>query len=177
MSLLRNTLTQSSLTLGSRILGFVRDILIAAKVGAGPIGDAFVTALMFPNLFRRIFAEGAFAQAFVPAYARTLDAEGPEAATEVAKQTMRGLFAATAALVIVAQFAMPWIMKVIHGGYEESSESFQLAILLTQITMPYLACMALAALLSGVLNSAGRFALSAGAPTLLNLFLISAALL
>ena len=177
MSLLRNTLTQSSLTMGSRILGFVRDILIAAKVGAGPIGDAFVTALMFPNLFRRIFAEGAFAQAFVPAYARTLEAEGPEAATEVAKQTMRGLFAATAALVIVAQFAMPWIMKVIHGGYDESSESFQLAILLTQITMPYLACMALAALLSGVLNSAGRFALSAGAPTLLNICLITAALL
>ncbi|MFN3213679.1 MAG: murein biosynthesis integral membrane protein MurJ [Henriciella sp.] len=177
MSLLRNTLTQSSLTMGSRILGFVRDILIAAKVGAGPIGDAFVTALMFPNLFRRIFAEGAFAQAFVPAYARTLEAEGPEAAQEVAKQTMRGLFAATAGLVIIAQFAMPWIMKIIHGGYEESSESFQLAILLTQITMPYLACMALAALLSGVLNSAGRFVLSAGAPTLLNICLITAALL
>ena len=177
MSLLRNTLTQSSLTLGSRILGFLRDILIAAKVGAGPIGDAFVTALMFPNLFRRIFAEGAFAQAFVPAYARTLEAEGPEAAAEIARQTMRGLFAATAALVILAQFAMPWIMKVIHGGYEDSSESFQLAILLTQITMPYLACMALAALLSGVLNSAGRFVLSAGAPTVLNIFLIAAALL
>ena len=177
MSLLRNTLTQSSLTMGSRILGFIRDVLIAAKVGAGPIGDAFVTALMFPNLFRRIFAEGAFSQAFVPAYARTLESEGPEAAAEIAKQTMRGLFAATAALVIVAQLAMPWIMKVIHGGYDESSESFQLAILLTQITMPYLACMALAALLSGVLNSAGRFALSAGAPTLLNICLISAALL
>lgn len=176
MSLLRNTLTQSSLTLGSRILGFIRDILIAAKVGAGPIGDAFVTALMFPNLFRRIFAEGAFAQAFVPAYARTLEAEGPEAAAEVAKQTMRGLFAATALLVIIAQLAMPWVMKVIHGGYDESSQSFQLAILLTQITMPYLACMALAALLSGVLNSAGRFVLSAGAPTLLNIFLITAAL-
>jgi len=177
MSLLRNTLTQSSLTMSSRILGFIRDILIAAKVGAGPIGDAFVTALMFPNLFRRIFAEGAFAQAFVPAYARTLEAEGPEAAADVARQTMRGLFAATAALVIVAQLAMPWIMKIIHGGYEETSESFQLAILLTQITMPYLACMALAALLSGVLNSSGRFILSAGAPTLLNVFLITAALL
>lgn len=177
MSLLRNTLTQSSLTMSSRILGFIRDILIAAKVGAGPIGDAFVTALMFPNLFRRIFAEGAFAQAFVPAYARTLEAEGPEAAADVARQTMRGLFAATAALVIAAQLAMPWIMKVIHGGYEETSESFQLAILLTQITMPYLACMALAALLSGVLNSSGRFILSAGAPTLLNIFLITAALL
>ncbi len=107
MSLLRNTLTQSSLTLGSRILGFVRDILLAAKIGAGPIGDAFVTALMFPNLFRRIFAEGAFAQAFIPAYARTLEAEGPEAAEDLARQTMRGLFAATAALVIAAQLVMP----------------------------------------------------------------------
>ena len=85
MGLVRNTLVQSSLTLGSRILGFVRDILIAAKVGAGPVGDAFVTALMFPNLFRRIFAEGAFAQAFIPAYARTLEAEGPEAAADVAQ--------------------------------------------------------------------------------------------
>lgn len=177
MSLLRNTLTQSSLTMGSRILGFVRDILIAAKVGAGPVGDAFVTALMFPNLFRRIFAEGAFAQAFVPAYARTLEADGPKAAEDVARQTMRGLFAVTAALVIAAQFAMPWIMIVLHGGYARDSQSFQLAILLTQITMPYLACMALAALLSGVLNSAGRFILSAGAPTVLNIFLITAAVL
>ncbi|MEM7328027.1 MAG: murein biosynthesis integral membrane protein MurJ [Pseudomonadota bacterium] len=177
MSLLRNTLTQSSLTMSSRILGFVRDILIAAKVGAGPIGDAFVTALILPNLFRRIFAEGAFAQAFVPAYARTLEADGKDAAEEVARQTMRGLFAVTAGLVIVAQLAMPWLMYVFHGGYPSDSDSFQLAILLTRITMPYLACMALAALLSGVLNSAGRFVLSAGAPTVLNIFLITAALL
>jgi len=103
MSFLRNTLTQSSLTMTSRILGFLRDIMIAAKVGAGPTGDAFVTALILPNLFRRVFAEGAFAQAFVPAYARTLEAEGKAAAEEVARQTMRGLFAATAGLVIVAQ--------------------------------------------------------------------------
>ncbi|MEM7639175.1 MAG: murein biosynthesis integral membrane protein MurJ [Pseudomonadota bacterium] len=177
MSLLRNTLTQSSLTMGSRILGFVRDILIAAKVGAGPIGDAFVTALILPNLFRRIFAEGAFAQAFVPAYARTLESDGKEAAEEVARQTMRGLFAVTAGLVILAQLGMPWLMYIFHGGYPSDSDSFQLAILLTRITMPYLACMALAALLSGVLNSAGRFVLSAGAPTLLNIFLITAALL
>lgn len=177
MSLVRNTLTQGSLTLGSRILGFVRDIMIAAKVGAGPIGDAFVTALILPNLFRRIFAEGAFAQAFVPAYARTLEAEGKEAAEDVARQTMRGLFAVTAGLIIIAEFTMPWLMRAFHGGYAPDSESFQLAILLTRITMPYLACMALAALLSGVLNSAGRFVLSAGAPTLLNIFLITAAVL
>ena len=177
MSLARNTLVQSSLTLGSRILGFVRDVVIAAKVGAGPINDAFVTALMFPNLFRRIFAEGAFAQALIPIYARTLEAEGEEAARKVAQETMRGLFAVTAGLVIAAQFAMPWIMKIIHGGYPEESESFQLAIFLTQITMPYLACMAIAALLSGILNSAGRFVLSAGAPILLNICLITAAIL
>lgn len=175
MSLARNTFVQASLTLGSRILGFLRDIVIAAKLGAGPINDAFVTALMFPNLFRRIFAEGAFAQAFIPIYARTLEAEGEEAARKVAQETMRGLFAVTAGLVIAAQFAMPWIMKAIHGGYAEDSESFQLAIFLTQLTMPYLACMAMAALLSGVLNSAGRFVLSAGAPMLLNICLIGAA--
>lgn len=177
MSLLRNTLTQSSLTMASRILGFIRDVFLAAKVGAGPIGDAFVTALILPNLFRRVFAEGAFAQAFVPAYARTLEAEGPEAAREVAQQTMRGLFAVVAALVIIAEFTMPWLIRAFHGGYSPESESFQLAILLTRITMPYLACMALAALLSGILNSAGRFILSAGAPTLLNIFLITAAIL
>jgi len=107
MSLLRNTLTQSSLTLSSRLLGFVRDILIAAKVGAGPVGDAFVTALMFPNLFRRIFAEGAFSQAFVPAYARTLEAEGKDAARLVAQDTLRVLLFATALLVVLAQIAMP----------------------------------------------------------------------
>lgn len=76
MSVARNTLVQSSLTLGSRILGMVRDILLIAKIGAGPIGDAWATGQQFPNLFRRIFAEGAFASAFVPTYARTLEAEG-----------------------------------------------------------------------------------------------------
>lgn len=177
MSLARNTLVQSSLTLGSRIFGFARDVLLAAKLGAGPIQDAFVAALMFPNLFRRIFAEGAFAQAFIPIYARTLEAEGQEAARQVAQETMRGLFAATAALVIIAQLTMPWIMRVIHGGYGVESESFQLAVFLTRITMPYLACMAIAALLSGVLNSAGRFVLSAGTPILLNICLIVAAVI
>ncbi|MEM1086698.1 MAG: murein biosynthesis integral membrane protein MurJ [Pseudomonadota bacterium] len=177
MSLVRNTLVQSSLTLCSRLLGFARDILIAAKVGTGPIGDAFVTALIFPNLFRRIFAEGAFAQAFIPTYARTLEANGPEAAREVAQETFRFLFAVTAAIVIVAQVTMPWIMLVMHGGYPSDSQSFRLATLLTQITMPYMSCMALTALLSGILNSSGRFMLSAGAPTLLNILVIIATFL
>ncbi|MGB3624797.1 MAG: murein biosynthesis integral membrane protein MurJ [Henriciella sp.] len=175
MSVLRNTLTQSVWTLGSRALGFLRDAVILAKLGAGPVADAFFTALMFPNLFRRVFAEGAFAQAFVPAYARTLEAEGEEAARKLAEETLRGLLAVTIALVILAQIAMPWIMLALHGGYRNDPVHFPLAITLTQITMPYLSFMALAALLSGILNSAGRFAMSAGAPTLLNLSLLAAA--
>ena len=177
MSLVRNTLTQSSLTFVSRILGFLRDAVIAAKIGAGPVGDAFFAALMFPNLFRRFFAEGAFAQAFVPSYARTLESEGEAAARAVAEEAMRVLFAVTAALTILAQIAMPWIMRAFMGAYLDEPDIFGLAVILTQITMPYLTFMALAALLSGVLNSAGRFVFSAGAPTLLNVCIISAALL
>ena len=177
MSLVRNTLVQSSLTLISRLLGFLRDAVLAAKVGAGPVGDAFFAALMFPNLFRRFFAEGAFAQAFVPSYARTLEAEGEAAAQKVAAEALRVLFAATAALIIVAQILMPWIMRAFMGAYLDRPDIYGLAVLLTQITMPYLAFMAMSALFAGVLNSAGRFALSAGAPTLLNLCIIAAALL
>lgn len=177
MSLVRNTAVQASLTFASRILGFARDIILAAKIGAGPVGDAWATAQQFPNLFRRIFAEGAFASAFVPTYARTLEAEGPEAARAVADDAMRVLFAATAFLTILAQVFMPWVLLVIHGGQAGDTENYNLAVLLTRITMPYLTFMAIAALLSGVLNSLERFILSAGAPTLLNLSLIPAGLL
>ena len=152
----------------------MRDVVLAARIGAGPIGDAWATALMFPNLFRRIFAEGAFAQAFVPSYSRTLEEHGAEAARLVAEEAMRVLFAATAAITLAAQFAMPWIMLVIHGGQADDPVNFPLAIFLTQITMPYLTCMSLAALFSGVLNSAGRFILSAGVPIIMNICLILA---
>ncbi|MEO0816224.1 MAG: murein biosynthesis integral membrane protein MurJ [Pseudomonadota bacterium] len=176
MSLVRNTLVQASLTLVSRVLGLLREAIIAAKIGAGPVGDAFFAALMFPNLFRRFFAEGAFAQAFVPSYARTLEAEGEAAAEALAQEAMRVLFAFTAGIVIAAQIAMPWIIRALMGAYHDQPEILQLGILLTQITMPYLAFMALTALFAGVLNSAGRFVLSAGAPTLLNVCIIVAAL-
>ncbi|MBA3068300.1 MAG: murein biosynthesis integral membrane protein MurJ [Hyphomonas sp.] len=177
MSLVRHTAVQASLTFASRILGFVRDIILAAKIGAGPVGDAWATAQQFPNLFRRIFAEGAFSSAFVPTYARTLEAEGPEAARAVADDAMRVLFAATAGLTILAQIFMPWVLLIIHGGQAGDTVNYNLAVLMTRITMPYLTFMAIAALLSGVLNSLERFVLSAGAPTLLNLCLIPAGLL
>lgn len=174
MSLARNTLVQTSFTMLSRILGYARDRAISNIIGANPIGDAFATAQMFPNLFRRIFAEGAFSQAFVPVYARTQKERGEDVAAGVASQSLSVLLLATVALTIAAQIAMPWVMLVIHGGYANQPRYFNYAILLTQITMPYLVGMSAAALFSGVLNTAGRFALSAAAPIFLNLCILVA---
>lgn len=174
MSLARNTLVQTGFTLLSRILGYARDRAISNVIGANAIGDAFATAQMFPNLFRRIFAEGAFTQAFVPVYAVTQRERGEGAAAGVAAQSLSVLLLATIALTIVAQVAMPWIMLAIHGGYADQPDIFAYAILLTQITMPYLVGMSAAALFSGVLNTAGRFALSAAAPIFLNLCILVA---
>ncbi len=175
MSLARNVFVQSSLTFGSRILGFIREAVIFAKLGAGPLTDAYLTAQQFPNLFRRLLAEGAFAQAFVPLYTRSQAEEGDEVATRMATETLSMLFTVTIILSLIAQFCMPWIMMVLQAGYRNDPDIFNLSILLTQITMPYLAGMALSALFAGVLNAAGRFVLSAAAPTLMNICLLIAA--
>ena len=175
MSLARNVLVQSTFTLGSRLLGFVRDAVIFAKLGAGPLTDAYLTAQQFPNLFRRVLAEGAFSQAFVPIYTRKHAEEGDAASTQMANEAASALFTVTMLLTVAAQLAMPWIMLVLQAGYRDDPDIFSLSILLTQITMPYLAGMAMSALFAGVLNAAGRFALSAGAPTLMNVCLLIAA--
>lgn len=175
MSLARNTFVQASLTLASRILGFARDLVANAQFGGqGPLMDAFATALMFPNLFRRLFAEGAFAQAFVPIYAKERTEHGDEAADRIASEAMSFLLAVVAAFCIVAQVLMPWLMPYLLSAYVSDPKLLNTATLMTQLTMPYLACMTLASLLSGVLNTAGRFALSAGVPTLLNVCTIAA---
>ncbi len=174
--MMRSSAIFSGLTLISRAAGFARDVVISAALGAsaGPAADAYNTALSFPNLFRRIFAEGAFAAAFVPAYARTLETEGPEAADRVATQALAMVAMVTVVLTIVAQLAMPWIMTVINVGFLNDPARFKLAVVLTQITMPYLPCMAVAALLSGVLNARGRFIVSGAYPILLNLIMLAA---
>lgn len=178
MSLARNTAVQASLTLASRILGFARDLVANAQFGGqGPLMDAFATALMFPNLFRRLFAEGAFAQAFVPIYAKERAQHGEAVADQIASEAMSFLLAVVAAFCIIAQFAMPWLMPYLLSAYISDPAVLDTATLMTQLTMPYLACMTLASLLSGVLNTAGRFALSAGVPTLLNVCTIAAFLL
>ncbi|HYD28485.1 murein biosynthesis integral membrane protein MurJ [Brevundimonas sp.] len=174
--MMRSSAIFSGLTLVSRLAGFARDVVISAALGAsaGPAADAYNTALNFPNLFRRIFAEGAFAAAFVPAYARTLQVEGEEVADKVATDALAAVAFATVILTVAAQLTMPWLMTVINVGFLDDPARFKLAVILTQITMPYLPCMAIAALLSGVLNARGRFIVSGAYPILLNLIMLAA---
>ena len=174
--ILRSSLIFAGLTLISRILGLARDLVITARLGASltPAADAYNTMLAFPNLFRRIFAEGAFAAAFVPAYSRTLKAEGKEAADRLASDAMATLAAMTIALTVVCQLAMPWLMLVINPGFADDPVKFNLAVTLTQISMPYLPCMAIGALLAGVLNARGRFIVSGAFPIVLNIVMLAA---
>jgi putative peptidoglycan lipid II flippase len=171
-SLLRSSMIYSAFTLISRLVGFARDLALTATMGASTTiaADAFQTALAFPNLFRRIFAEGAFAAAFVPSYARSLETDGEAIADELAADAMAVLATATVAITILAELAMPWLMYLIAPGFAAIPAKFHLAIVLTMMTMPYLPCMAIYAHLSGVLNARNRFVLSAAAPILLNLW-------
>ncbi len=174
--MMRSSAIYSGLTLVSRFMGFLRDQVVTYRLGASAslAGDAYQTMLAFPNLFRRIFAEGAFATAFVPAYSRSLADDGEEVADVLAADAMATLAAATVVVTLVCCLAMPWLMYVINPGYAADPVKFKLAVTLTQISMPYLPCMAIYAHLSGVLQARGRFVLSAFAPTLMNLVMLAA---
>lgn len=171
--LLRSSAIFSGLTLVSRFMGFARDLVVTARLGASQTiaADAYYTALAFPNLFRRIFAEGAFAAAFVPTYSRKL-ADDEAGADHFAADAAATVAAATVGVMLAAQLAMPWLMYLINPGYADEPEKFRLAWMLTQLTMPYLPCMALAALFSGVLNARGKFIISAAYPTILNIVML-----
>lgn len=174
-SMIRSSMIFAGLTLVSRVFGLVRDFVITAKLGASnnPAADSYNTMLSFPNLFRRIFAEGAFSAAFVPAYARALKGDGEEAADQLATDALASLTAVTVAVSLVCILAMPWLMYLINPGFASDPFKFKLAVLLTQISMFYMPCMAIAALLSGVLNARGRFIVSGAFPILLNLAMIA----
>lgn len=165
--------TVGGLTMISRILGFVRDILIAAALGSGIVADAFFVAFRFPNLFRRLFGEGAFNAAFVPLFAKRLEGEGEGAARHFAEEALSVLLFTLLGFSAVVMLAMPWLMVILAPGFSEIPSKYNLAVLLSQIAFPYLLCMSLVALLSGVLNSLGRFWAAAAAPILLNIVLIS----
>jgi len=176
--LLRSSAIYSGLTLVSRFLGLARDLVITARLGASQTiaADAYYTALTFPNLFRRMFAEGAFAAAFVPDYARRLEAEGKESADRFAADALATMAAITIAITVACQLAMPWLMRVYSYGFLSNPEKFKLAVVLTQITMPYLPCMVIAALFAGTLQARGRFIIYGFYPTLLNVVMLAAVL-
>jgi putative peptidoglycan lipid II flippase len=172
MRLLRNLGVVSGLTLASRLLGMVREIFMAARLGAGPVADTFFQALTIPNTFRRVLAEGAFNSAFVPLYARELEGEIPSEADRFASQALSVLFTVTLILVIGFQLAAPWLAYIFFPGQIGDPDGLAFAALLLQITMPYLLTMSVTALVGGALNTHGRFAAAAGAPLLFNLVLI-----
>ena len=160
----------------SRVLGFARDVMIAAILGAGPLADAFFVAFKLPNFLRRLFAEGAFNAGFVPLFAGTLEAEGKAAARAFAEQAQAILLAILVPLVIVVILAMPWVIAVMAPGFSHGGERYLAAVDLSRITFVYILFISLVALQAGVLNSLGRFAAAAAAPVILNLSLIGALL-
>ncbi|MEX2451723.1 MAG: murein biosynthesis integral membrane protein MurJ [Rhodospirillales bacterium] len=174
MILLRSIATVGGMTMVSRAFGFLRDILIAALLGAGMMADAFFIAFKLPNLFRRLFAEGAFSAAFVPIFAGLVEDEGKAAARAFADQALSVLLWFLLVLVVAFELAMPWIMLGFAPGFADEPEKFALTVELTRITFPYLLFISLVSLMAGVLNSLGRFAAAAATPILLNLCLIGA---
>ncbi|PLX34998.1 MAG: murein biosynthesis integral membrane protein MurJ [Hyphomicrobiales bacterium] len=176
MNLIKAGATVGGLTMVSRVLGFARDVLIAMALGTGPVADAFFVAFRFPNLFRRLFAEGAFNSAFVPLFSKRLEGEGVPSARQFAVAVLSVLVTTLAIFTAIAEISMPWLMMIIAPGFLEDPHKYDLAVLLTQIAFPYLLFMSLTAMISGVLNSMGRFAAAAAAPILLNVILIAALL-
>jgi len=171
MKLYRSFVTVGGLTLLSRLLGFVRDIAFAWAFGSGMVADAFNVAFRFPNLFRRLFGEGAFNSAFIPLFAKELETKGRDAAHSFAEEALAGLTFVLVLLTVAAIATMPWLMYLLAPGFSAIPEKFSLAVLLTQITFPYLLCMSLVALFSGVLNTFGRFVESSTVSIVLNLTL------
>lgn len=173
MSLYRNFLSVGGLTLVSRIAGFARDALMAAVLGIGPAADAFNAAFRFPNLFRRLFAEGAFNTAFVPMFSGALETRGEDEAKLLASRIMSWLVAAIVLITILAEIFMEPIMRVFVPGFDDP-EKFALTVFLTRIMFPYLACMSLMAAYGAILNTLGRFFAAAFAPVILNIVNIAA---
>ncbi len=171
IKLVSGFLTVGLWTFLSKILGFMRDIMIAAALGSGPAAQALLVAFALPNMFRRFFAEGAFNTAFVPMFAKKI--ESGEGAEDFAREAFSALAGILIILVLLAQVFMPFLVWAMASGFA-GDERFELAVDFGRIAFPYILFISLAALLSGVLNAMGRFAVAAAAPVLLNIILIGA---
>jgi putative peptidoglycan lipid II flippase len=170
----RKILSVSGFTLLSRVTGFIRDIALAFVLGAGALMDAFSVALRLPNHFRAIFGEGAFNQAYIPAYTRLREQKGEGAAALFSNRVFTLVLIVQVALLAIALPGMPWLVQMLAPGFSADPAKFQLAVALTRITFPYLMFITLVTLLSGNLNAVDRFAAAAAAPVLLNICLVAA---
>jgi putative peptidoglycan lipid II flippase len=175
--MIQRMLTVGGFTLLSRVTGFIRDIILAAVLGAGPVADAFFVALRLPNHFRAIFAEGAFNAAFVPAYARIREQGGEGRAGIFADHIFTLLLASQIVLLAIALVFTPAVIDVLAPGFSQDPGRFALAVTLTRITFPYLLLITLVTLHGGILNALQRFAAASAAPILLNLSMIMTLLL
>lgn len=167
----------SGLTLISRILGFVRDICFAHFLGAGSAADAFMVAFKLPNLFRRLTAEGALTNAFLPVYSLVREKQGQAHALILAAEVQTALLLVLSAIVLVMEVFMPAIISILAPGFSATPDRFDAAVQLARITMPYLPMISLVALWAALLNSADDFIAGALAPVILNMFLIAGAVL
>jgi putative peptidoglycan lipid II flippase len=177
MSLFKAASTVSLLTLASRITGLVRELLIATTFGASALTDAFNVAFRIPNLFRRLFAEGAFSQAFVPVLATVKTQQGEEATHRLVDRVATVLAWVLLVVSVLGVLASPLLVWLLASGLRsmDSGSAFDAAVVMTRWMFPYIACMSLVALAAGVLNTWKRFAVPAATPVLLNVAMILAA--
>jgi len=172
MNLIKSTGTFSFYTLISRLLGYLRDVLIAIFLGSGPLADAFFVAFRIPNTFRRLFSEGTFNAAFVPSYSSELT-KGKRKTQLFANKVFNILLFNLMFLVFIVEIFMPAFILLIAPGFSENSEKFNIAITLTRITFPFLFFVSLSSFFSAILNSHNKFAAASAAPIILNIILIS----
>ena len=171
MNLIKSTGTFSFFTLISRLSGYIRDILIAIFLGAGPIADAFFVAFRFPNTFRRLFSEGTFNAAFVPSYSSELN-KSKKNAELFANNIFNILFLSLLGIVLIIEIFMPLFVTLIAPGFIQDSKKLEIAINLTRITFPFLLFISLSSFFSAILNSHNKFAAASAAPIILNIILI-----
>ena len=176
MNLWKATGTIGGLTMVSRVLGFARDMIGSRVLGASHANDAFNLAFLLPNIFRRLFAEGAFSAGFVPLFSRRLAAGGTKDAEAFSNEILAVFMPSLLLVTLLFEIFMPGLLWLVASEYEKTPGKFDLAVELTRWTFPYLLFISLVALLSGVLNSLTRFAVAAFAPALLNIALIVALL-
>lgn len=173
MSLHSSIATVGGCTAISRVVGFVRDILIARFLGASMMADAFFVALRFPNLFRSLFAEGTLNVAFVPLFSGELQTQGKNSALTFARSVFSFLFYILLIFTVVMEILMPNLMFILAPGFEKIAGKLALTTMLSRITFPFLLFVSLVSLLSGILNSVGKFWAAAFTPTILNLVMIT----